>query len=555
MDKDRAKDSENPIPAHPVLTLVNSSDEIIREIPCVPEFTVCEALRSAGVKLRTSCGGNGNCGHCRILVLEGGADAPSQAEMSLLNAGELERGFRLACRLKPAGNLKIQLTDSIDLSSGQSCLSESTDNDVPPLFLPAPIHIRPPDPPKRYGAAVDLGTTHIRISVCDLKARLRVASRTIVNPQTYYGTDILTRLEFTLLNPGNAREISSVAAKAMGTALERIARDFQFRAADIGRILFVGNTAMLTILAGKNFDLLLDPGRGKCEIDCRPLNVEELRRNLGLETGTEIELAKPLAGFIGSDLLAGVIASDLTGAGAGSLYIDFGTNSEIALWDGKKIISASAAGGPAFEGGGIGCGMLPGPGAVYAARMTDDGTGLVCDTIGGLEARGLCGSAMVDIIAELTGAGILDDRGRFAPGAHKNGYRLGDKNGGLILKKRDVDSFQRAKAAIGGAVVCLMDAAGMRTEDLKNIYISGAFGKYLDIKNAIRIGLLPAISPRNIYKRSNAALSGAEYLLFHRNSIEVIESLKNRSDFTDLSFSDSFDKNFVKNLFIKPFLR
>jgi len=313
MDKDRAKDSENPIPAHPVLTLVNSSDEIIREIPCVPEFTVCEALRSAGVKLRTSCGGNGNCGHCRILVLEGGADAPSQAEMSLLNAGELERGFRLACRLKPAGNLKIQLTDSIDLSSGQSCLSESTDNDVPPLFLPAPIHIRPPDPPKRYGAAVDLGTTHIRISVCDLKARLRVASRTIVNPQTYYGTDILTRLEFTLLNPGNAREISSVAAKAMGTALERIARDFQFRAADIGRILFVGNTAMLTILAGKNFDLLLDPGRGKCEIDCRPLNVEELRRNLGLETGTEIELAKPLAGFIGSDLLAGVIASGPSG--------------------------------------------------------------------------------------------------------------------------------------------------------------------------------------------------------------------------------------------------
>ena len=100
-----------------------------------------------------------------------------------------------------------------------------------------------------------------------------------------------------------------------------------------------------------------------------------------------------------------------------------------------------------------------------------------------------------------------------------------------------------------------MDAAGMRTEDLKNIFISGAFGKYLDIKNALQIGLLPAISPRNIYKHSNAALSGAEYLLFHRNSIEVIESLKNRSDFMDLSFSDSFDKNFVKNLFIKPFLR
>lgn len=555
MDKDRAKDSENPNHANPVLTLVNSSNDIIREIPCATELTVCEALRSAGVKLRTSCGGQGNCGHCRILVLDGCACAPSQAEMSLLGSGELERGFRLACRLKPAGNLKIQLTDSINLSSGEPYLPESTDDDAQPLFMPAPEYIRPPDPTKRYGAAVDLGTTHIRVSVCDMNSRFRVASRTIVNPQTYYGTDILTRIEFALLNSENAREISSVAAKAAGAVLERIARDFQFRPADIGRVLFVGNTAMLTILAEKNCDLLLDSGRGKCEIDCRPSNVDELCGNLGLETGTEIELAKPLAGFIGSDLLAGVIASDLTGAGAGSLYIDFGTNSEIALWDGKKIMSASAAGGPAFEGGGIGCGMLPGPGAVYAARMTDDGTGLICDTIGGLEARGLCGSAMVDIIAELAGAGILDDRGRFAPGAHKNGYHLGGKNGGLILKKRDVDSFQRAKAAIGGAVVCLMDAAGMRTEELKNIYISGAFGKYLDIENAMRIGLLPAISPRYIHKRRNAALAGAEYLLFHRNSIEVIESLKNRSDFTDLSFSDSFDKNFVKNLFIKPFSR
>jgi uncharacterized 2Fe-2S/4Fe-4S cluster protein (DUF4445 family) len=404
----------------------------------------------------------------------------------------------------------------------------------------------------RYGIAVDLGTTQIRLSFWDMKRRVRLAGRYGLNPQTFLGADILTRVIYAQESTIHADKISRMPRYAIGEVMKDICRCEGYHLSETGHMVIVGNTAMLTLLSGRNYELLLQPQYWMNEIDCRPADTGNWKRHWGIDDNAIVELIPSMAGFIGSDLTAGLIATKLTDGSAGSLLIDFGTNSEIALWDGNRLWITSAAGGPAFEGCGISCGMPAGRGAIY--RISTEGSPAMfkCDVTGGVEPVGICGSALVDIIACLIRDGLLNRTGKFAPSIGKNGLAIVKGRNDLVIKKGDIDVFQRAKAAIGAAITYLMKKSGMVYKDLRRICVCGAFGQYLNIENAQTVGLLPDIPSEYIELVGNAALAGCEILLFYHDRLELTESLKNQSTILNLADDPLFEELFIQNLYIRP---
>jgi uncharacterized 2Fe-2S/4Fe-4S cluster protein (DUF4445 family) len=309
---------------------------------------------------------------------------------------------------------------------------------------------------------------------------------------------------------------------------------------------------MLALLSGQNHHLLLQPRYWSESIECLPLETASWGADWGISPEAAIDVIEPLAGFVGSDLLSGVIATHLTEHGRGALLIDFGTNSEVALWDGEKLLVTSAAGGPAFEGCGISCGMAADPGAIYRVYVSDATGELAFDVVAGAEPRGLCGSGMVDLLACLVRNSTLNNKGQFAPSVPELGFPLGSDNREIILTKRDIDIFQRAKAAIGTAINVLLMKADMGYSELRRICIGGVFGQYLNIVNAQEIGLLPAMPGLSIETLGNTALSGCEALLLSPGAKERLQEIRSQAVFVNLSTVAEFETLFLENLYLKP---
>ena len=254
---------------------------------------------------------------------------------------------------------------------------------------------------------------------------------------------------------------------------------------------------------------------------------------------------------MGSDLLVGAVTTRLTEDGAGRLLIDFGANSEIALWDGHVLWVTSAAGGPAFEGSGINCGLPAEPGAIYRVNAQQDGM-LDFGVIGGGPPRGICGSGLVDLIANLVRSGRLTDMGRFAPSVSGNGFALAHGEPDVILTKAGVDVFQRAKAAIGAGVQILLAQANMEYKDLRRICVGGAFGSFLDIVNAQEIGLLPKVQPELVELCGNTALAGCEDIILSHVAAQHLARLRGRLKFVNLAQCPDFDDIFLEHLYLRP---
>lgn len=349
-----------------------------------------------------------------------------------------------------------------------------------------------------------------------------------------------------------AEELGRLVRDAVGQALrDLVARDLGPGAAtapDIGEVVVVGNTAMLALFTGNRWRALLDPEFWMAEIDCGPDDVSPWREDWGLAPDAGVHVVAPLAGFVGSDLLAGVLATGLTEGPPGALFIDFGTNTEMALWDGTTVWVTSAAGGPAFEGCGIGCGMPAEPGAVVRVTKGMAGGEFELDVLGGGVARGLCGSALVDLVACLRRDGRLKVSGRFAPTVGNGGIVLQQAPVDLVLGARDVDVYQRAKAAVGAGIACLLDKAGFRPGDLRRVCAAGAFGRFLDVINAQETGLLPSLPVGAIEVYENTALAGCERLLFAADRDAILERLKARTALINLSMVPEFEDRFIDNL-------
>lgn len=517
----------------PTLTLLQKNKKIALAFPV--EENILHTLNNAEIKVASACAGQGFCGLCRIKILNGEVSPLTHVEKNSLSAQQIQQGTRLACQVNALSSLEVSVENPINVLKWKK---------LHPLDKSA-LHSE-----ADYGIAFDLGTTHLRLSLWNINQQRRVLAWSAFNPQFRFGADVITRLMTARESGTNALKLSLLIKQAIKQAFNLIDK-LPLTLKQIKAVLIAGNTPMLALLSQKNFQQLLEPDYWTQAIECQIDDASDWQTFLNLEAHTRIANVPPLAGFIGSDLLAGVLVTKLTHSNEPALFIDFGTNSEIALWDGEKLWLSSVPGGPAFEGSGISCGLPAGDGSIYRMSQKND-TFWDYQVLGKTNPMGLCGSALVDVIAQLVATGELNRNGRFKNAA--NGeflLRLSEKQS-MSLKKHDIDIFQRAKAATGAAQQQLLKIAHITMTDLNRVCVCGAFGQFLDIKNAQSIGLLPSCATEKIQLYENTALAGCELLLSSSVYWQELEKIRTQAQIINMAYASHFDETFVDNLYLQP---
>lgn len=506
--------------------------------------SVRDALDATALRVRAACGGTGSCGACVVRLIGGAVNPHTLAEYQKLDAGERAAGIRLACQLRPTGDAEIAVEHPAPPSAWKSLPAED--------LMPSPGAL-PHLERHIYGVAVDLGTTHIRVSLWDRKRGLRIASRRGPNPQRDFGADVLNRLEVARASSQRAAELALLARSAIVQAVrDMLARDVgevKPMLAQIGAVLVAGNTPMLALLTGSGIAELLDPAHWQSAIDVAPCDAAAFQAGWFMPNA-EVGVLPPLAGFVGSDLLADLAVTRLAVGPEPKMLLDVGTNNEIALWDGERLRVTSVPGGPAFEAVGIRNGMAAEEGAICRVRRGEDG--LSCEVIGGGPVRGLCGSGLADAVAVLLQAGVLKPSGRFAAPPGDGGFLLQGGSPRSALTPPDVDAFQRAKAATAAAMAQLMDDAGLAWRDLGRLWICGAFGRMLDVANAQAVGLLPPVDSDRIELFADATLAGCELALLGGEAVTKSIVPAGNVRLINLSFVRGYDDRYVDHLRLQP---
>lgn len=428
------------------------------------------------------CGGRGRCKGCKIKVLAGRLPI-TEEDSRKLSAHELAEGWRLACRARAEGDLKI------DLQQWEATIL--TDESEFPFT-----------PREGLGIALDLGTTTLVAQLVDLQTGHVLGVRTALNAQAQHGADIMSRVEFGVAGGGRLM-LQSLIRDQIGDLCRDLATSHAGPEQTIRSVILVGNTVMHHLF---------------CGIDPEPLSHYPFEpQSAGLQTfpardlgwdlpgNPAVRFLPCLGGFVGSDILAGVLATRLQETDALVALIDLGTNGEIVVGNRERMLCASTAAGPAFEGARISMGMRAATGAISKVRV--ESGKLVCHVLGQSPARGICGSGLVDAVAAALDLGLVKPNGRLANG---NSLELAPP---VLLNQWDVRELQLAKGAIAAGFRLLLQQWDATEADLKEVYLAGAFGNYINQASARRIGLLnfPA---EKIRPAGNTALLGAKLALF-----------------------------------------
>lgn len=448
------------------------------------------------------CGGLGTCGGCRVQVLEGQIEATPE-DQAVLSQQELADGWRLACRAHAESPLKLKVEQwTMPVLTDDTQLART----------------------RRTGlvVAIDLGTTTIVAQLLDLSTGKLLGLRTGLNPQTIQGADVMSRVRFTF----NSNELTTLIRDFLGTMVHDLASG---REEEIVEVVLVGNTVMHHLFCGLDIEPLshvpfASPNLGEQRFTARDLGWR-------LPSWAVIRFLPCIGGFVGSDILAGILAVGLhTGKDLRAL-IDLGTNGEISLGNRDKILSASTAAGSAFEAGSIKMGMRAATGAI--SRVFLNHKGMECTVIGDVEPRGICGSGLVDAVAAGLDGSIIGTSGRFTNGSKE--FTVG---GTIKLWQADVRELQLAKGAIASGLRILLDRWGAGIEDVKEVYLSGAFGNYVRAESAVRIGLLET-SENRLVPSGNTALRGAK-LLIGVEDFPVLNLIEHVGLASDPHFQDRF---------------
>jgi len=438
-----------------------------------------DVLFAEGVEF--PCGGRGRCRGCRVRLLDGTLPVSAE-EARRLTPAELAAGWRLACQARADGDL------TLDLAQWETTIL----TDESPL---------PFKPQEGLGVAVDLGTTTLAAQLLDLQTGQVLAVRTALNRQARFGADIMSRVEFAVLGGGQAELTATIRAQ-VGQLVAELLDGARAAQGGLRHVVLVGNTVMHHLFCGLSLEPLARVPFDSPHAGLQVFQPPQL--GWSLPGSVTVRFLPCLGSFVGSDLLAGVLSTGLHRSEPLTALVDLGTNGEIVLGNRGKILCASAAAGPAFEGARISVGMRAATGAVAAVTVRD-GT-LQSHVLGGGPARGVCGSGLVDAVAGALELGWLDARGRLVG---RDSLPLAPT---VQLTRADIRELQLAKGAIAAGLRLLLDEWGATPSDLERLYLAGAFGNYISIPSARRIGLLELPSER-VEPVGNTALRGAKLVL------------------------------------------
>lgn len=593
-----------------------------RRITVPAGTTLLAAAQETGVALISVCGGKGICEECRVRLMSGKLNPPTLVEEGVFSPDEIRQGFRLACQAIPLSHVKIDIPPE-SLTTPQRLQIEGQEEHIPlePLVLPVEVQLPPPSlsdlradttrlkeslaalgmpaptldlpatvqfseqmralgwtgrlalqrggrlvstlPPHAplFGMAVDVGTTKVAVYLVNLETGETAGKQGAMNPQIAYGEDVVSRIAYA--NQGESHRLT-LQARLVTTLNETLAE--LCAAAGVTRdqvvdAVVVGNTAMHHLFAGLSVRQLGQAPYVAAVTE--PLDLLAGQIGLALAPGATVHLPPNIAGYVGADHVAMLLATNAWQANEATIALDIGTNTEISLAVGGRLLSCSCASGPAFEGAHIQAGMRAAPGAVERVQRLNGEYRV--STIGNQPAVGICGSGILDAVSEMLTGGIIDQRGILQRGAP--GVRNGDRGSAFLLvpadasgvgrdilvNRRDVNEIQLAKAAIRAGVEILLLEAGLRDADIKHFIVAGAFGTYLYLPSAVRIGMFPELPHERFYQVGNAAGMGARQMLISMAKRQEALKILRKMEYVELTTHPAFSDTFVQAISFEPF--
>jgi len=406
---------------------------------------------------------------------------------------------------------------------------------------------------KYLGLAVDLGTTKIAGYLLDLGSGKTLAAKGMMNPQISHGEDIISRMTFVKSSPSNAKKIQELTINLLNQFAADLCTEIEATPKQIVDVAIAGNTVMHHLFLGLPVEQLgVSP---YVPAVCQSLNIKVRDVGLDIADGAYLHMLPNIAGFVGGDHIAMLLATDVWQSNDLTIAIDIGTNTEVSLICDGEITSVSCASGPAFEGAHIKDGMRAANGAIERLRLVNNS--IEYQTIGGQPPVGLCGSGILDAVSQLYLVGVLDFRGKM--GNHprvrvKDGIREfvlineAEQNGkkAITITQNDIREIQLAKGAIRAGIQILLDKTGYSKDDIQKIIIAGAFGSYIDIESAVTIGMLPDIPLDRFEQVGNAVGMGVKMVLISRKMRTEAENLRKKVNYIDLTTEPGFNKTFAK---------
>jgi len=591
----------------------------------VPSGTpVFDAASWNGIAIDSTCGGHGTCKKCRVRIVSG--DVPvGPLDPRAFSVDELREGWRLACRAGARGDLVVEVPPlqtrpkaalagvgrhvilrpavqkrhlvleeptmedqrsdlqrvldaledlephaSIEVLRSLGSVLRSSGFDVTAVVCDQElIGLEPGDTSaRRFAIAFDLGTTTVVATLLDLESGQPVAVRSILNRQQPYGADVITRISATMMDPDALAALGARVHETMGLLVSEVCSEGAVDPDEVYEITVCGNVTMMHLALG---------------IDPEPLSMapfvvsthsfpEVLARDFGVSVHPRAPafVFPSLGAYVGGDIVAGMLATGLTRDRRVRLFIDVGTNSEIALGSVDRVVATAAPAGPAFEAAQIRCGMRASDGAIEGVKISASEGSLTLEVIGDVDPVGICGSGLVDAVAELVHCGLLDHSGRFIPDSDaaesypaladrltkidKERVFVLDWRGGsdpsssVFLSQRDIRELQFAKASIATGWSILMRELGISVSDVSQVLLAGSFGAYLTPLSAVRIGLVPKIALPRIVSAGNVAGEGAKIAALSVRERAEAHSILREVEYVELSGRADFNDMFVDEL-------
>jgi uncharacterized 2Fe-2S/4Fe-4S cluster protein (DUF4445 family) len=583
------------------------------------------AASARGILIEQPCGAKGTCGKCRVRVIDG-APPPSETDQRVLEPAEIAGGWRLACHLVLDRSARVEVPSVVRSAAGKSfggaldlagrsrvvqvrtleVASASSDNQESDLDRVAAalglgrrgvtaspaalaelrallagtspvraafqdnelIATRPAPPASCFGLAIDIGSTSLAAALVDLTSGEVGAATSRLNPQVVFGADVISRIHYAGEHEGGAARLTAAVRDGLAALVDELVQATGCTASDIVAAACAGNPTMLHTWAGVNpAPLGIAPyvGTWSGEIDCRAHDL-----GLPIHPNARVYAFPMIRSHVGADTVSAAVACGLDRATRPTLLIDLGTNSEVMVAEGGRYLAASAAAGPAFEGATIRHGMRAAPGAIDAVAITRDGR-VTVNTIGNLPPAGICGSGLVDAVAELLRAGAIAPSGLLAAPEEGSGRWPGALGGHLkpvngqrafvlacaassasgddvVLTAPDVRQLQLVKGSILAGVTILCGEFGIGVTDLEEVLLAGAFGNYLRKTSALSIGLVPAIDPERVRFVGNAAGIGARLALVDQDARARARAIASDAEYVELASHADYQQVFMRSL-------
>jgi uncharacterized 2Fe-2S/4Fe-4S cluster protein (DUF4445 family) len=510
-------------------------------LAATPELSLFDHAESAGIRVPTSCRKQGKCKECMVEIVEGADCLTPRTEFE----EHLKGAFRLSCQAHPSASAGHIRCHTMRRGAMQICTASPAF--APPTFSPVHSSAHP------YGLALDLGTTTVVLRLLDLRTGALLAVSSFENPQRFGGSEVMSRIQYDTDYRGK------LLMRTLAGYLTHAIEEFPVDPRDIGEMVIAGNSTMRDLFFGLNvYTIGQNPYRSSTEIE-----VAEGKRATTslLSTGRQCLLpihpearvygAPIISGHVGADAAACMLAVDFANEERLVAIMDIGTNTELIVGNRHRMMAASCPAGPAFEGGGVACGMPGLEGAIEDVAIDARGE-FHFRTIGNGAPQGICGSGLVALLSELLRTGRMNDMGRFTDGASR--IDIAPEHGIYFLES-DVNELAQAKGANAAGLHTVFSEYGIDFDEIEVFYLAGGFGRHISVEAAQRIGLIPNLPAARVVQAGNASIEGATIALLSEQKRTEMEAMVRRVEHCRLETHPRFFDFFVEGCQFKPIER